>query len=90
MELCVRRFGLRLARRWAIASRTGAGGRPGTDAFPVVLVRLRNSDGVEGLGESAPSSRYAENVESVERFLGRVDPARLSFDDLPGSRAYLD
>lgn len=90
MELRVRRFGLRLARRWAIASRTGPGGGPGTDEFPVVLVRLRNSDGVEGLGESAPSSRYAENVESVERFLGRVDPARLSFDDLPGSRAYLD
>lgn len=90
MELIFRRFGLRLARRWTIASRTGPGGGPGTDEFPVTLVRLRDADGVEGFGESAPSTRYAENVESVEGFLGRIDPARLSFDDLPASRAYLD
>lgn len=79
-----------MARRWAIASRTGPGGGPGTDEFPVVLVRLRDSDGVEGFGESAPSTRYIENVDSVERFLSRVDPARLSFDDIEASRAYLE
>jgi L-alanine-DL-glutamate epimerase-like enolase superfamily enzyme len=90
MEWIFRRFGLRLARRWTIASRTGPGGGPGTDEFPVTLVRLRDAGGVEGFGESAPSSRYAENVDSVERFLSRVDPSRLSFHDLPGSRAYLD
>ncbi len=89
MELTYRRFGLRLARRWTIASRTGPGGGPGTDEFPVTLVRLRDSSGVEGFGESAPSNRYSESVESVERFLDRVDPARLSFDDLPTSQAYL-
>lgn len=90
MELCVRRFGLRLARKWAIASRTGPGGGVGTEEFPVVLVRLRDGDGVEGYGESAPSTRYAEDVASVQAFLARVDPRRLSFDDLAGSRAYLD
>ncbi len=90
MELVFRRFELRLARRWTIASRTGPGGGPGTDEFPVTLVRLQDSNGIEGFGESAPSSRYSENVESVENFLARVDPARLSFDDLPASRVYLD
>lgn len=90
MDLLARRFGLRLARRWTIASRTGPGGGPGTDEFPVTLVRLRDADGIEGFGESAPSTRYGENVDSVEQFLGRVDPSRLSFTDLPASRAYLD
>lgn len=90
MDLIFRRFGLRLARRWTIASRTGPGGGPGTDEFPVTLVRLRDADGVEGFGESAPSSRYTEDVVSVERFLARVDPSRLAFDDLPASRAYLE
>lgn len=90
MELTYRPFGLRLARRWTIASRTGPGGGPGTDEFPVILVRLRDCEGTEGLGESAPSSRYAENVDSVQAFLRRVDPTRLSFEDLEGSRAYLE
>lgn len=90
MELTFRPFGLNLARRWTIASRTGPGGGPGTDEFPVVLVRLRDADGTEGLGESAPSNRYAENTSTVQAFLRRVDPARLSFADVPGSLAYLD
>ena len=90
MELSFRRFDLRLARRWTIASRTGPGGGPGTEEFPVVILRLRDTDGLEGFGESAPSNRYAENVDSVERLLARIDPARLSFNDLPASRAYLD
>lgn len=90
MELAYRRFGLRLARRWAIASRTGPGGGPGTMEFPVVLVCLRDSDGTEGFGESAPSSRYHETPDSVEQFLARVDPARLSFRDVEQSLAYLD
>lgn len=90
MELTFRPAGLRLTRRWAIASRTGPGGGPGTDEFPVVLVRLRDHDGIEGFGESAPSSRYAETSGTVQAFLGRIDPVRLSFLDLPGSLAYLD
>lgn len=77
-------------RRWTIASRTGPGGGPGTDEFPVVLVRLVDRDGIEGLGESAPSTRYGENVATVQAFLRRIDPQRLSFEDLPGSLAYLE
>lgn len=90
MELTYRPFGLRLARRWTIASRTGPGGGPGTDEFPVVLVRLRDQEGTEGLGESAPSGRYGENIDTVQAFLRRVDPARLSFADVDGSKAYLE
>ncbi len=90
MDLILKPFGLRLARRWTIASRTGPGGGPGTDEFPVVLVCLRDQHGVEGLGESAPSNRYGETAASVAEFLRRVDPSHLSFNDLPGSRAYLD
>ncbi len=90
MELTFRPFGLRLAHRWAIASRTGPGGGPGTDEAGVMIVRLRDGTGGEGLGESAPSNRYQETVATVEDFLRRVDPARLSFVDVPGSMAYLE
>ncbi|HZV34242.1 MAG TPA: dipeptide epimerase, partial [Verrucomicrobiae bacterium] len=41
-------------------------------------------------GESAPSSRYDESHETVAAFLKKVDADRLSFDDVPGSMAYLD
>lgn len=90
MQLSFRRFDCQLARKWTIASRTGPGGGPGTHAFPVVLLELRDADGVTGLGESAPSSRYREDVETVQAFLRRVDAGRLSFGDVPGSMAYLD
>ena len=90
VQLSFRRHECQLARMWAIASRTGPGGGPGTHAFPVVLVALRDTDGVTGLGETAPSSRYGENVDTVRAFLARVDAARLSFADVPGSMAYLD
>jgi L-alanine-DL-glutamate epimerase-like enolase superfamily enzyme len=90
MHLTFRPFDLKLARRWTIASRTGPGGGPGTDTYPVVLLRLRGADGREGLGESAPSNRYAEDLRTVQSFLSRVEPARLSFADIPASMAYLD
>lgn len=89
VELHIEPFNLRLAHRWAIASRTGPGGGDGTDVFPVVLVRLRDADGIEGWGESAPSTRYGESPETVSEVLRRVDAARLSWADLDSSRAYL-
>lgn len=90
MQLSFRRFDCLLSRKWTIASRTGPGGGPGTHAFPVVLFELRDADGVTGLGEAAPSNRYREDVETVQALLGRVDAARLSFADVPGSMAHLD
>lgn len=90
MELRVEPFGLRLTRRWTIASRTGPGGGAGTDEFPVAFVQLRASDGRVGWGESAPSDRYRETLDTVTAAIRRVDPARLSFEDLHASLGYLD
>ena len=90
MHLTIRRFHLSLAHKWAIASRLGPGGGGGADTFEVALVELRDADGTLGLGEAAPSSRYAETVDTTVAFLQRVDAARLTFNDVPGSMAYLD
>jgi L-alanine-DL-glutamate epimerase-like enolase superfamily enzyme len=87
VNLKYRRFDLKLAHTWRIAR--GVGG-PGAKDHPVMFVELRSDDGRAGLGESAPSERYGETVETVEAFLKKVDPARLSFDDLPASMVYLD
>lgn len=84
MELSFRHLDLQLAHRWAIARGTG------TRVFKVLLVELTDADGLTGLGESAPSTRYAENVETGAAFLAKVDAGRLSFDDVAGSMAYLD
>src|SRR6185503_12238933 len=90
MKLSYRRFELQLAHRWAIASRLSAEGRGGTDTFKVVFVELTDDDGTVGLGEAAPSSRYQENTDSSVAFLEHVDPANLSFSDIPGSMHYLE
>lgn len=81
------RFDLKLAFTWRIAR--GVGG-PGAKDYPVMLVELRDDAGRAGIGEAAPSERYDETVETVDAFLKKIDPARLSFDDIPASMAYLD
>jgi L-Ala-D/L-Glu epimerase len=90
MQLRFRRAQLPLAHRWTIASGLGPGGGGGTSSFRVVFVELTDADGVTGLGESAPSSRYQETQDTVTAFLEHVDARRLSFADVPGSIAYLD
>jgi L-Ala-D/L-Glu epimerase len=87
VKLTIRPFDLRLTHTWRIAR--GVGGE-GTRAFPIVLTELTDTDGITGLGESAPSERYHETVDTVQAFLRRIDPARLSFQDVPGSMRYLD
>src|SRR5687768_8705159 len=82
-------FNLELAHRWTIASHTGAGGGGGTNVFRVVFVELADGD-IRALGESAPSSRYQENVESVQAFLEHIDPARLDFSDLSANMTYVE
>src|SRR6185503_12003995 len=90
VKLMFRRFDLQLAHRWMISSGVGPGGGGGTNTFKIALVEVRDDDGVLGLGEAAPSSRYEENVDSTIAFLEQVDAKRLSFDDVPGSMRYLD
>lgn len=84
MELRFDRCALELKDPWEIAN------APVTRVQAVVLVQLRDADGAFGWGEAAPSARYQEEVSDVLAFLRRVDPRRLSFDDLPGSLRYLE
>ncbi|HXJ59451.1 MAG TPA: dipeptide epimerase [Verrucomicrobiae bacterium] len=85
MKLGYRRFDLRLRRTWRIAS-----GMEGTTHYPVVFVELADESGRRGLGEAASTGRYQQPVEVIESFLEKVDPRRLSFDDVAGSMRYLD
>lgn len=70
---------LQLAHRWRIARGTG------TNTYPVLFVEIQTPDGLSGIGESAPSSRYGETVDSGVAFLDHVDPATLDLDDIPGT-----
>ncbi|EEF60257.1 dipeptide epimerase [Pedosphaera parvula] len=84
MQIKVSQFGLNLAHAWATAASSAKKSRI------VTFVKLTSSDGAFGFGESAPSSRYGETLETVTAFLAKIDPKQLSFDDVPGSMAYLD
>jgi L-Ala-D/L-Glu epimerase len=83
-----RRFDLSLRHRWTIANDLGDKG--GKTVCPVVFLELSDSLGRSGLGEASPSSQYAESHDTVTRFLHRLDPRHLSFDDIPGSMEYLE
>src|SRR2546422_5409939 len=83
MEIISRRVDLQLVRTWTIA-------RGSAESIPVVVAEITTREGVRGLGEASPISRYGESVETVEAFLRRVDPARLSCRDVPGSMTYLN
>ncbi len=84
MKLKFNRLDLHLAHEWTIARTQG------TKRIPVVVVELSDADGISGLGEAAPVARYNESVDTVERSLGKIDPDRLSFDDLSAAKRYLD
>ena len=84
MELNFSTSRLCLAHSWAI-SRTKA-----SDTAEVVIIELDDRNGGKGLGEAAPVHRYDESTETVKDFLRSVDPKQLSFQDLPGSLAYLE
>lgn len=90
MQLTYRPLTLRLAHPWTIARTLGQVPREKQQTARVVVVELADGEGVRGLGEAAPSPRYGESVDSVMGFLGRVDAARLSFDDLESSWRYLE
>jgi L-Ala-D/L-Glu epimerase len=90
MKLDIWRYDLALTHRWAISSSLKPDGTGGKDIYKTVFAELTAPDGTKGIGESAPSSRYNENADTSEAFLRKVDASRLSFDEIPGSMAYLD
>lgn len=83
MKLEFKRFDLRLKDTWTLA-RTG-----GTNQVSTVIVKLTEGNGVVGVGEAAPSERYGESAETVESFLGRVDPSRLNPSNAAATADYL-
>jgi L-Ala-D/L-Glu epimerase len=82
MQLKFWRGELKLTHHWRIA-------RGSASIIHVAFVELRDRDGVVGYGESAPSRRFQESLETVESFFRKLDSSKLSFEDLEGSRAYL-
>jgi L-alanine-DL-glutamate epimerase-like enolase superfamily enzyme len=87
MNLQFRRFDLQLVHTWRVSSGQGVGA--GKDFYPVVFVELSDSQ-YAGLGEGAPSNRYQESADTVIAFLKKVDPAQLSFENIPQSMSYLE
>ena len=87
MELITHPFDLRLTHTWKISSNAAEGGK---DSYPAVFIQLRGPDGTAGFGEASPSTRYDETAQTALEFLQRIDPARLSFDDLAGSMRYVE
>jgi len=90
MKSAFRRFDLQLKRRWAIASRMGPGGGDGVRTFPVAFLELTDAEGCTGVGEAAPSSRYAEDIAGCLAFFEKLSEARLSFADPVGSMARVE
>lgn len=83
-------YDLKLAHRWTVASRFGTQRPAGKESSRVVFVELTDDDGTTGLGEAAPSVRYAETPATTVAYLSKVDSGRLSFADLAGSMSYLE
>jgi L-alanine-DL-glutamate epimerase-like enolase superfamily enzyme len=87
VKIYARACELRLANPWKIASSKSS---KGSGTHRTVIVELTDADGVSALGEAAPSSLYGESVETVLPVLAQLDPARLSFHDVPGSMSFLE
>lgn len=90
MKLEIVRFDLALTHVWTIASSLKPDGSGGKTVYPTVFAILTDADGIVGIGESAPSSRYKENADTVEAFLRKVDASKLDFGRIAESMAYLD
>jgi L-alanine-DL-glutamate epimerase-like enolase superfamily enzyme len=89
--LCVKikfwRCDLKLAHTWKISS---GGNMGGINAFPVALLQLTEKDGLTGLGESAPASRYREDIAGSLDFFAKLDAKQLSFENVEASMQYVE
>ena len=86
MELRFRRFDLKLAHNWMVASSQEEGGKL---VYPAMLLELHDHDGTIGYGEAAPSLRYNETVDTCIDFVRRVEASQLSFGDVDRSMRYV-
>ena len=84
MKIDARVCELHLAHPWKIA------GKKGSAIQRTVIVELTDSGHPPALGEAAPAALYGESVEGFMAALPRVNPAGLSFEDVPGSMKRLD
>jgi L-alanine-DL-glutamate epimerase-like enolase superfamily enzyme len=75
---------LLLANPWKIASSKGSG------THRTVIVELTDADGVQAIGEAAPSSLYGESADGLLKFLAQLDAKHISFTDIPGSMSFLE
>src|SRR5881398_748190 len=87
MKLEIWRYDLALTHTWTIATSLAKGG---TNAYTNIFVNLSSPEVPRAIGEAATAVRYNENADTIEAFLRKVDPARLSFGDIAGSMSYLD
>jgi L-Ala-D/L-Glu epimerase len=87
VKLTARSCELQLANPWKIASSKSA---TGSGTHRTVIVELTDADGVNAIGEAAPSSLYGEFADGVLKFLQSLDVESISFADVSGSMAYLD
>ena len=87
VKLTARPCELRLANPWKIASSKSA---TGSGTHRTVIVELTDANGVNAIGEAAPSSLYGESSDGLIKFLQSFNPESILFTDIPGSMAYLD
>lgn len=87
MNLEYRTFDLQLSHTWTISSGAKSGG--GSKVAQTVLVHLTDGK-TSGLGEAPTASRYKETPGVSLEFMKKVDPRKMSFNDIPGSMAYLE
>jgi L-alanine-DL-glutamate epimerase-like enolase superfamily enzyme len=84
MKLKITLHELQLANPWKIASSKGSG------VHKTLVVELTDADGFAAIGEAAPSRLYGESAAGVMNYLQRMDTSGLSFNDVPGSMAFLE
>ena len=87
VKLNARLCELRLANPWKIASSKSS---TGSGTHRTVIVELTDADGLNAIGEAAPSSLYGESADGVLKFFQSFDAEKISFADIPGSMAHLD
>lgn len=87
MRLSFRPYSLHFTYPWSVSSSIASGGKTSSE---VVFAELESKEGLAGIGEAAPSTRYNETGETVLGFLASIDSTHLSFDDVEGSMTYLE